>query len=87
MAMTEFNLVHEAVVESDINLFFGPIDPKDVFIKFTDKWKMADILVTVGIFPSRTQARKNGFTSDIAPGFSMVKVGKEKHTIHILNTG
>lgn len=66
----------------DIELFF---DNEDV--TFVPGGDMFDILVQVGIFPSRSQARKNWIKTgrEIPDGFTDIqKVGKQWHRITIL---
>ena len=75
--MNEFNFFASSL-ESDKNLFFGPIEPEDVFTLIQNDWTMANIMFTAGIFPSVTQARKNGFNKPIPDGFSDMRVGKTK---------
>ena len=75
--MNEFNFFTSSL-ESDKELFFGPIEPTDIFTPVQNDWTMANIMFTVGIFPSVTQARKNGFNKPIPDGFSDMRVGKNK---------
>ena len=58
-------------------IFFGPLEPDDTFIIIEDHWNMAHILHKAGIFPSVSQARKNGWDKDITKGFSFLTVGKK----------
>jgi len=82
----EFNFIggqgHE---ERDKELFFGPLTEEDRFILIQPEWTMADVMVQTGIFPSLSQARKNGFGGPIPKGFSDRYVGKLKRRITILN--
>jgi len=68
---------------SDAELFFGQ-SPEDVIWLDGDK-DMWDILVIAGVFPSRTQARKNGRAREIPEGWTDQRMGKLKHRICILN--
>ena len=58
-------------------LFFGPLDEDDTFIIIEDHWNMAHILHQAGIFPSVSQAKKNGWNKEITKGFSISTVGKK----------
>lgn len=73
--------------EEDKELFFGPIDPDDTFIIIEERWIMAHILHKVGIFPSISQARKNGWNKPIPEGFTILTVGKKakKQNLFIFN--
>lgn len=80
----EFNFI-KSTEETDKELFFGPLNKDDEFIGIQDNWIMADIMVQSGLFPSKSQARKNGWNKPIPSGFSMHTVGKYKVLITILN--
>lgn len=74
------------ISEEDKELFFGPIEPDDTFIIIEDHWCMAHILYKAGIFPSVSQARKNGWNKPIPNGFTILTTGKKakKKTLYIL---
>ena len=78
--MNEFNFFKG--LESDKDLFFGPLED-ETFILIEDNWSMANIMTMVGIFPSVTQARKNGWNKPIPFGFSDIRVGKTKTRVTI----
>jgi len=80
----EFNFIHKDH-ECDKDLFFGPIVSEDEFISLEDNWTMANIVCEAKIFPSLSQARKNGYDKKIPDGFTDIKIGKLKHRIVILN--
>lgn len=72
----------EGFVGDEQALFFDnePIE----FVPNT--WTMIDLLVHVGLFPSKGQARKNWKQeTEIPEGFSQFVVGKLKNKITILN--
>lgn len=71
------NFINKNTTDKDRDLFFGPIDPEDTFIEIQDHWIMAHILHAAGIFPSVSQARKNGWNKDIPNGFTILTVGKK----------
>ena len=57
---------------TDLALFFG--EQEEAFLLEATDW--ADVLVQLGIFPSKSQARKNGRAGPLPPGFSEHKIGK-----------
>ena len=73
--------------ESDKELFFGPIKDSfwgdEKFIEIEDKWIMAHILHSAGVFASVSEARRNGWDKPIEKGFHSFKVGKNKLLISI----
>jgi len=89
--MKSLNFTTPNISESDKDLFFGPIAEKledrieagDDFIVIGEGWTMANILVTAGILPSITQARKMKEDKPIPPGFSIVTRGKKKNRTEI----
>lgn len=78
------NFINKNTTEEDKILFFGE---DEIFIEIQDHWLMAHILHQAGIFPSVSQARKNGWNDPIPNGFNILTVGKKakKKTIFILN--
>jgi hypothetical protein len=79
-----FVVQNENLDKRDFDLFFAECEV-EVLPAGTS---MLDVLVECGIFPSKGQARKNGWKDDksiIPDGFSEVVVGKKKHCITILN--
>ena len=82
------NFISENVGEDDKNLFFGPLSiGNETFIEIQHRWCMAHILHNIGMFPSISQARKNGWNKPIPWGFTAITVGKKakKQDIFILN--
>lgn len=71
------NFIRSNISEIDKELFFGPIKDDDVFMVMDDKWIMAHVLWMAGIFPSISQARKNGWDKPIPKGFTILTVGKK----------
>lgn len=70
------NFIHVNRPHTDMDKFFGPLEPEDKFEVFDDTMTMADLVVKLGNFPSKTMARKNGWGADIPLGFSTHKCGK-----------
>ena len=86
--------VHEDLIGSDLDPFFGPLDGTEEFITFNSKASIFNILALAGIFPSVTQARNNkknilpkmGLEDEKIPsGFSDFVVGKKKFSIVVVN--
>lgn len=79
-----FTFCHKDVSESDRELFLGP-DLKDgtTWIEIDDETTLADIAVFTGKFPSKGQARKNGWDGDIEPGFTHRTLGKNQKKVWI----
>ena len=80
MSVNEFNFVHERVDQIDVNLF-----DMDGSTPFNDNHTLAHIMHLAGIFPSVSQARKNGWHKPIPFGFSEFVVGKNRKQVFILN--
>lgn len=71
------------VQELDANIFFGD-EEVHIFPEDTD---LPTLLNHFKFFPSKSQARKNGWTGDkaiIPDGFSIFEIGKKKHQLNIL---
>jgi len=74
----EMNFISKNISEEDKDLFFGPLEGEE-FIIIEDHWTMANLLHAAGIFPSVSQARKNGENRPIPQGFTILKRGKTKN--------
>ena len=74
------NFVHIDTTDEDIEALFGPFDAqeKEMIFPFSGNFNMEDIAVALGKFPSKTQARKNGWGGEIPQGFKEHKIGKTK---------
>lgn len=70
-------LIGENITEDDVRSFCGNKDgnigPGPLFT-VPDSWKLADVAKAFGIFPSKSQAMKNGWDGDIPEGFSQRQV-------------
>lgn len=81
---TEHNiLIGFGVEERDKELFFGPLTKDDSFQNMPANTTWGDILVPLGIFSSKSQARKNGF-GDIDDGFTDIEIGKKRTRFTVL---
>lgn len=87
--MNEYNFIHRRLPETDKELFFGPLTDQDEFIEFDDGYTWLDILVEIGMFSSKSEARKNiknlPVDIEIEPGFKDVYLGKKKTRVTVLN--
>ncbi len=72
------NFIDKNTTESDKKLFFG--DDED-FTIIEEHWIMAHLMSMAGIFPSVSQARKNGWNKPIPEGFNIHTVGKKRKQI------
>lgn len=87
MKRHEINFIWNGNTKEDIEQLLGPFDDNDgPIIEFDpDKWSMAHIMHRSGIFPSVSQARKNGWDRPIPDGYSQYTVGKRKLEVYILS--
>lgn len=72
------------IENSDIELFMGPMTEDnwiDCIVFGEGQATMADLVVEIGAFPSKSQARKNGWDRPIPPGYSAHKCGKRRFWI------
>lgn len=83
----DVNVLVGSLPESDRDLFFGPLDGSETWIELDSDARWPDIMSAAGIFPSKSQARKNGWDKEVEPGFTHIKVGKLKHCITVLKEG
>lgn len=81
----DYNFIKSATEAEDLDLFFGPVCEDDKVIRIEDGMIMADIVALVGLFPSKSQARKNGWNYPIPLGFSDMRVGKNRTRVTIFN--
>jgi hypothetical protein len=82
--MNDFDFAREGTRSEDLELFLGPLENQEINV-FDENSNMSHIMFTAGIFPSVSQARKNGWNKPIPNGFSEFVVGKRKTKITILN--
>ena len=86
--MIDMDIIIGKALLGDVDLFFGPLSPGEFVEELKEDTTMPDILVHCGIFPSKSQARKNGWNKErleVPSGFSQFTIGKLKHKITILN--
>jgi hypothetical protein len=83
----DINFINENVTGEDREMFFGPLDGTEVFHALNERWTMANVMVIAGIFPSLSQARKQGEDKPIPEGWTHITRGKKarKKKIWILN--
>lgn len=85
----EANFVLNTVSEADIESYLGPLAPgeRETFMSFTKDDTLEDLMVRCGKFPSKGQARKNGWGGPIPFGYShlIIGSGRKRLDIYILN--
>ena len=72
--------VHESVSDDEIETLFGPFSPgeREAIVRFDGVLNLEEVSVAMGKFKSKTQARKNGWTGEVQPGYIEHKVGKTR---------
>jgi len=65
--------------ESDKELFFGPLTGNEEWHEFDIDTPWSTIMAELKLFPSKGQARKNGWDKDVEWGFDDFTFGKVKH--------
>jgi len=78
-----FNVIIGGVSRKDIISLFGPFNPGDVLLRLEES-NWGSLLKTLEIFPSATQARKNGWDKDIAVGWSEARFKKQRIAVFVL---
>ena len=73
----EVNVLVGDVTPRDLDLFFGPIQPSEVFIVVGPSVTWGTVLAAVGGFKSRADAKRMGRDGPIADGFDMFTVGRK----------
>ena len=67
----DINFVKEGTSEKDLDLFLGPLENEDIrFFIPNEKLFLAHFMSEAGVFPSVSQARKNGWDKLIPTGFN-----------------
>jgi len=78
----DVNVLIGDVSERDKFLFFEPFQDDDVWLELpAGELLWADLLAHLGVFSSKSQARKAGWDRMVESGFSDVTVGKLKHRV------
>lgn len=77
----EVNVLVGDVTPRDLDLFFGPIKPGEVFIVVGPGVTWGTVLAAVGGFKSRTDAKRMGRDGPIADGFDMFTVGRKNRRV------
>lgn len=82
----DIDFIAKDTLRSDVELFLGPVSEDQEQIIFDPKRSiMAHLIKETEVFPSVSQARKNGWNKPIPEGFSQFEVGKQKALVTILN--
>lgn len=77
-----FNVLIGSTNNRDIKSFFGPLDGKEIFIRL-EEHQWANLLKTLGIFSSSSQARKNGWDKEIPLGWSEASFKKQRKIVFV----
>ena len=86
MKENDFNFIAKNTSSEDIDLFLGPLEPEEeTTFEIEERDIMAHLLFKAGVFPSVSQARKNGWNKEIPDGFTSIHAGKNKIRLTILN--
>jgi hypothetical protein len=72
------NIVNKNATPDDIKYLFGDMDEniESVVVMETDCLDWSDVAVHCEFFPSKSQARKNGWVGLVPQGFGQRKFGK-----------
>jgi len=80
-----FNFIIGDICEYWVNLLMTNQDgSKPVLNYLSECSSMTDIVVAIGMFPSKTQARKNGFDRDIPEGSEEFYFSKKRFHVFTL---
>ena len=87
MGPIDIDFVRKGTSKKDIDLFLGPINNDQEIIEFelNDKLTIAHFMAQANIFPSISEARRNGWNKPIPSGFNHFIVGKKRKSLTILN--
>jgi hypothetical protein len=80
-------LIGNGIRDSDRDLFFGPILETDEWFVCGDGAGWPEALVAARLFPSRSQARKNGWDKEVPNGFTCFPFGRLRHEVAVLKIG
>lgn len=69
-------LIGEHVIETDKELFFGPLLISDIFVSCSNDVRFPILLKTLACFQSTGDAKGNGWNREIPEGWSEHAVGK-----------
>jgi len=77
-----WNFIHEDASIDDITSLFGDMEGKLELVNeewgtINDETKLEDIVIRMGVFKSKSQARKNNWSGEIPMGFREWKIGKK----------
>lgn len=82
--MNETNFAHYTFDAVDRDLYYGE-DFDEPILTFFPHEMLCHLMFRAGLFPSISQARKNGWNKPVPDGFSDYVVGKNKHHVWVLN--
>jgi hypothetical protein len=83
------NIVNKHTTPRDIVCLFGDMEgnTESVFVMVTDCLDWSEIAVHCGFFPSKGQARKNGWEGPVPRGFGQRRFGKQGKGVWFFNPG
>ena len=81
------NVINVHATSEDIDCLFGDLDGRVEEVKVipSDCLDWADVAVYCGFFPSKGQARKNGWEGPVPRGFGQRKFGKQGKCVWYFN--
>ena len=75
----DYLFISDDALSGDVQLFFGKKVADETIYTFTKgSLDLPGIAQQLNLFPSKTQARKNGWVGDIPLGFGMKKCGHKR---------
>jgi len=77
----EVNFVSPDIEANDLEMF--GMDDENIILG--ENWILAHVMHAAGLFPSVSEARRNGWDKPIPPGLSDFTVGRGKKKVWILN--
>lgn len=80
----DWNFCDNLLTTSMADQLFGPLEEGEE-IRFIDSAvKLEHLAVIMGVFPSVTQARKNGWQGELPTGYNEMRRGKRVFYLYIL---
>lgn len=71
------NFIVDSVSQSDVDTYITPTENEPITV-ITDSSQMEDIVILLGKFSSKSQARKAGWAGPIPEGFNVWQIGKDQ---------
>lgn len=77
------NVIIGSASRRDIKEMFGPLTGQEEFIRIDTNAQWGHLLKELSVFPSISQARKNGWDKDIECGFSEAMFRKKRKIVFV----